>query len=296
MGKKRNTLNPNIKYLEQYPKYFSKQLADKYKKFLKTPSAENIRVKAVKLPGENWGSGLDERYATRLLKKNKFKLNSSDIKKLYHERTRTSSLIFVTKSTTNPLSGHPGALKNHQGRLNSGMITSEHGTRDRAREEAVEIEGNDGEATRIKSKLATIKYMISSGEEIMSISKLLSKVKKPVFSIHSNIGDLKKSGNLQEVAMLTQNVRESLKWDAAEDMMTGTFKNLVPVSYSKYLKKGEIASVGMGNFQKDEAKNLNRKPRSRSLSSETDNLNEDLSSLGAKKRRILSPPRTMRWK
>ena len=96
--------------------------------------------------------------------------------------------------------------------------------------------------------------------------------------------------------MLTQNVRESLKWDAAEDMMTGTSKNLVPVSYFKYLKKGEIASVGMGNFQKDDAKNLKRKPRNRSLSSETDNLNEDLSSLGVKKRRILSPPRTMLWK
>lgn len=285
---KTNKSFPNAK--AKIASAFGKQIENKWSKFKINSTSSNIRVPAVKLSGERWGNGLDEMYPTRLLKSNPSKFSEASLKPLFMERIRTSSLIWKTKASK--LGGHPGALKSHDGPSTKGMIVTEHGTRDRLREQAILVEGKNSSNALIKSKLGTIKYMISPAEELHTNDTLagLKKQKSSIYSSDKDIGDLIEPANLEKLSQKQQYIRESLKWDTAKLMIEQGMEELVPPEYKKFLKKGGTPEQARDNFQ-SKISSGKIKAYNQTSTSQTDDLSRSLEQMKKSQQRSLSPAR-----
>jgi hypothetical protein len=270
---------------------FKGPLGSRLQRYLKHPTAANIRVPARMFSPMRWGSGLDEMVQTRLQIANPKGFSPLALGELHQrERMPTTDLIWATGSNgVSPLAGHTPALKTHESRLTRGVIAEEHGARDALREKAIRQE-NLPVDWGIKARLATIKYMMSPGEELSAQQGRLSKFAEPIFSVHKRIGDLRMPKELSKLVDHQQEVREKLKWHTAREMLSTGHEGLVPATFQSYLATHDDPMKAMNAFRTDaHAKTvaLNIAP-----TSQTDDLSsQSLSAMNTGRQRALSSPR-----
>ena len=208
----------------------------------------DIRVKAEKQTGEEWGAGLDEEIATRIQKQRQTygAIDHDLASAMTWTRERTSDLIWKTED--GGIAGHPGAVKKLTGLR--GFVMSEHNTRDKARYDGVmtELSAYDqGTATAhdvaIKARLMTVQKMMSPAEELRT-------AQSSYFVQSSSIPQLSQTGALDKLATMQQQKRETLKWETARDMMIQNHHALVPQNFQTYFThtKGDV-SQAMNIFQ-----------------------------------------------
>lgn len=251
---------------------FRKPLNDRLPRFLLRRTPASIRVSAQLLTPNRWGHGLDEMVQTRLLSGNPKGFKPQEIGELHqHERMHTTDLIWATgPGGTSPLAGHTPALKNHQGRSMSGTVTEEHGTRDNLREQAI-LQESKATDWGIKARLATVKYMMSPGEELRAQESRLKKHGQPLFSVHTRIGDLRKPKELGKLSDRQQEIREKIKWHTAAEMLHRNHGELVPDTFKSFLSQHKHPDTAMDAFRR--ASILNPKiVQNRSTTSQTDDL------------------------
>lgn len=265
-------------------------------RYTKSRVAKNIRVPAIFFAKRNrWGSGLDETVQTRLLSSNPLGFTPVEMGNLHQrERLQTTDLVWATNAKgLSPLSGHTPAIKSHQQRQTKGTITEEHGTRDNLRENAIRQE-TTADDWGIKSRLATTKYMISPQEELQAAQPRLSSHPTPLFSVHKSFGDLRQPAELNKFSARQQEVRETVKWHTASEMLGKGHAALVPDTFKQYLHQhGQDPQVAMEAFRKD----ANANPKlvlNRALTSQTDDLSSaSLGTMVKTRKRALSEARAL---
>ncbi|ARU26651.1 hypothetical protein [Cellvibrio sp. PSBB006] len=230
-----------------WPPSFKPALESIEKKLISGTSTD-IRVKAEKQTGEEWGAGLDEEIATRIQKQRQKSGNiGQDLSSaMTWTRERTSDLIWTTND--GGIAGHPGAVKKLPGLR--GFVMSEHNTRDNARYEGVmtEIDAYDNSTASvhdisIKARLMTIQKMMSPAEELLTATS-------SHFVQSSVISQLNQPGAMNQLSVMQQQKRETLKWETARDMMIQKHTTLVPQTYQDYLShtNGDVGQA-MDIFQ-----------------------------------------------
>ena len=275
---------------------FRQPLSDRLPRFLKNRSPANIRVPAKHFSGPNrWGSGLDEMVQTRLLHSNPKGFSDTELGQLHQrERLHTTDLIWATDSHTglSPLAGHTPALKGHEGRSTHGVVAEEHGTRDGLRENAI-LQESTAQNWGIKSRLATVKYMMSPGDELRSRTGALMLHDKPLYSVHTSIGDLRKPKELSKLADRQQELRETVKWHTAAEMLGAGHHELVPDTFKEYLFKHGNVHTAMDSFRKDAVKTPSI-VKNTATTSQTDDLSShSLSTMTTGRKRALSNARML---
>lgn len=270
----------------------------KYTEFSTPASDSGIRLAAKKHAGDRFGTGYDEMYPTRVLKKHQGKLNKRQREQVFSQRAPTKHLVWANTPGKGvpPISGHVPSLKDHTGGGNKGTMTTEHGTRDGLREKSIETtlaaSGALEEDPAIIARLATIKHMIAPRESLATAGKALAKHPTPVYSAHSHVGDLRKPGEFKKMQDITQDVRETMKWTTGSLMRGSASKPLVPPQMEQYLKKAnndpyKAMSTWRGDLGKGKVKSSNR-----GRSSATDDFGKhSLASMRKNGGRALSPPR-----
>jgi hypothetical protein len=275
---------------------FKKPLSDRQARFLKNRTPANIRVPARHFSATSrWGSGLDEMVQTRLLKTNPQGFGDKELGELHQrERLQTTDLIWATDHHTglSPLAGHTPALKGHEGRSTRGVVAEEHGTRDGLRENAI-LQESTARDWGIKSRLATVKYMMSPGEELRGQKGKLMLHDKPLFSVHTSIGDLRKPAQLDKLADRQQELRETVKWHTAAEMLGTGHHDLVPDTFKEFLSQHGNPNTAMDKFRQAAVKTP-AIVKNTATTSQTDDLSShSLSTMTTGRKRALSDARLL---
>lgn len=281
------------------PPRFQTSLDSAWQRYRKKRSKANVRVKAQVALGSRWGGGLDEMFATRLLVDPSHGLNLTALQSLWKERVPTTDLVWSTtsanlglgKGAASPLAGHTPALKNHTGRSTRGTITEQHGTRDGWREAAVLADLAAPELVGVKARLATVKYMMSPAEELLAQTTALGAHATPIYSVHSDLGDLRDPAHLKKLAGRIQSQRERLKWHSAAELLGRNLHALVPVDYQEMLHfAGGDPALAMQTFHA--AVDAGHRKANTAKTSQTDDLRgRSLAKMSSGRERALSPPR-----
>ena len=258
--------------------------------------SENIRLKPVLRQGTLRGRSYDEMFQTRALKRYQRGADLISARLLFAQRAPNDQLIWAVdkgaKKRHAPLAGHTPSIAQVRGDKKAHIVTTEHGTRDRLRQAAHDVEPEPMDKA-IKARLATIKYMSDPAERLKSVAGEMRSQKFPLFANYKDIGDLRNRFSFNAFLGRQQAFREKLKWETAAFISTMGHgrEKLLPADYVTALgAHGNDPAKAMKAFHQ-EARGRGR-TLNRASTSQTDDLTKHtLSQMVATRQRALSPPR-----
>jgi len=195
------------------------------------------RVETSKAPFQRWAAGADETVATRIAVRHvnaiKNHVNRIELAQALNElRMDNAQHVWVTADKD--ISGHVPAIKYDPKDLKHSN-TAEHWRRDKAREAVVSpFLESDHASRRVVATAATLKLFMSPGEELMGATP-----KGPRFANYTHIGDLQSKPELQKLASVQQEVRESHKIELAELMHKTGRHDEIPKGYQSFVGLGK---------------------------------------------------------
>lgn len=224
------------------------------RKYKSSPTAANIRIKAITGTVERWGVSADENVRTQLLRTRFKNMGRRERRFAYMQRSHQGVLVFRTRSRVLRktygedvkkakfgISSHTPGIKTQVSPGTKGAITDEHGTRDNVRARAVETTLNDSKRHRYDvgtvGKLGTIQLMMSPQEEFDRVrSSVVGKNKPSIHSVFDKVGDVSTKKGFRRLTSNVHEVREREKLEAASMLLASGKKPLVPKGHRQLLK------------------------------------------------------------
>ncbi|BDU21846.1 hypothetical protein [Dyella sp. GSA-30] len=237
------------------------------------------------------GTGLDENVATRLLKQraNLAGITAPQAEDIFGSRSRTADLVWRTAhpggapapGSWEPIAGHTPAIKDQLVGGTKGARTSEHNTRDHAREHAINTTVADVASPNrfgdiaVMSSLATIKHMASPSTELNLAKADMAAMPTPRYAALTGTGDLRQPHHFDSLVAHVQEERERKKWEVGAVMHgDDRLSPLVPPVIRSYLgTHGNDPHKAMESFRRDvHGWQMFAPPVNTSVSSDTRNL------------------------
>lgn len=229
----------------------------------KTPSDDDIRIKAVTGSNEHWGVSADENVRTQFQRDNRKDMGKDEAEMAFNQRSHQGTLLWSTQSpsltqygkegdSSKPLSAHTPGFKKENAPGTKGALTKEHGTRDVLRQEIVSKTFSDTQRkegdTAIIGKLGAIQLFMSPKEELMTRQKEVEQSPTELHSIFKDIGRVDGSsntGNFEKLANRVQTVRETDKMHAAKSLLVAGYGSMVSPEHQQLLTqaKGDVGEA-----------------------------------------------------
>lgn len=229
----------------------------------KTPSDDDIRIKAITGSNEHWGVSADENVRTQFQRDNRKDMGKDEAEMAFNQRSHQGTLLWSTQSpsltqygkegdSSKPLSAHTPGFKKENAPGTKGALTKEHGTRDVLRQEIVSKTFSDTQRkegdTAIIGKLGAIQLFMSPKEELMTRQKEVEQSPTELHSIFKDIGRVDGSsntGNFEKLANRVQTVRETDKMHAAKSLLVSGYDSLVSPEHKQLLTqaKGDVGEA-----------------------------------------------------
>lgn len=229
----------------------------------KTPSDDDIRIKAITGSNEHWGVSADENVRTQFQRDNRKDMGKDEAEMAFNQRSHQGTLLWSTQSpsltqygkegdSSQPLSAHTPGFKKENAPGTKGALTKEHGTRDVLRQEIVSKTFSDTQRkegdTAIIGKLGAIQLFMSPKEELMTRQKEVEQSPTELHSIFKDIGRVDgttNSGNFEKLANRVQTVRETDKMHVAKSLLVSGYDTLVSPEHKQLLTqaKGDVGEA-----------------------------------------------------
>ncbi|AKD56080.1 hypothetical protein [Spirosoma radiotolerans] len=218
------------------------------------------------------GTGLDEMVSTdtvasivELMNKNgstrKHIMNVTEL--LSREREEVRYLLWTTKDTERPLSGHPGSLSKSQTDMRRGL-TGGHGDKDNIRANWVLNQYKSGAGTEqekladtiIMASIMTNQLFSEPFAQLDTVSPT-STALNAYHPVHGRMynralnGSVTKTDGFRRAAINTHNARERRKWATADRLMRRGYHHLVDPEIHQWITKGEGWADGLHMYMKE---------------------------------------------
>lgn len=294
-------------------------LKTRFKGYLSSPKAGNIRIKPITGATERWGVSSDENVRTQILSSSAGKLGGREKRWAYHQRSHQGVLVWRTRSRVlrktygedvgtpkHGIASHTPGIKTQVVGGTKGALTDEHGTRDNLRAAAVNKTLGDGSRGWLDlatmGKLATIQLMMSPQEELaLSRSSVTAHGSQDIHSVFPSIGKVSRTKGFDQLSGTVHEVREREKLVAATMLLKAGRNNLVPEGHKQLLThSGGDVDGALEYLRHKSAKSKTSFEFNTGKYSRTDRLDERSlrrmdrdAGKGRDRSRALSPPRRL---